>query len=51
MLVELDERQQVDMLVAQERVALRGAVLSALTPNPEAGAAVAARLADGGDHG
>ena len=48
---ELDERQQVDLPAAPERVALRGAVLSALTPYPEVGTAVAVRLTDWGNHG
>lgn len=47
----MDECQQVSLPVAPEGVALRGAVLSALTSYPEARAEVSARLADRGDHG
>src|SRR5688500_18113467 len=41
---ELDERPQVNVLVAPEWLALRGTILAALSPFPEARAAVAARL-------
>jgi len=44
LLGELDERPQVNILVSPEWIAVRAAVLEALTPHPEARAAVARRL-------
>jgi len=44
LLGELDERPQVNILVSPEWIAVRAAVLEALTPHPEARAAVAGRL-------
>jgi hypothetical protein len=44
LLGDLDERPQVNMLLAPEWVSIRGTVLSALAPFPEARAAVAAHL-------
>jgi hypothetical protein len=44
LLGELDERPQVNMLLAPEWVSIRGTVLSALAPFPEARTAVAAQL-------
>jgi uncharacterized protein YqiB (DUF1249 family) len=44
LLGELDERPQVNMLLAPEWVGIRGTVLSALAPFPEARAAVAQQL-------
>lgn len=41
---ELDERPQVNILVAPEWLAVRAALLAALQPYPEARVAVAARL-------
>ncbi len=42
---ELDERPQVNVLLAPEWLAVRAALLAALRPYPEARVAVAARLA------
>jgi hypothetical protein len=44
LLGELDERPQVNVLLAPEWVSIRGTVLSALAPFPEARAAVAQQL-------
>ncbi len=53
LLGELDDRPQVNLLLAPEWVAVRAAVLGALAPDPEARAVVAGRLLalDGGNHG
>lgn len=50
MLGELADGQTVNVLVLPEWLALRGAVLAALAPFPEARAAVAVALAEGGRH-
>jgi hypothetical protein len=44
LLGELDERPQVNVLLAPEWVSIRGTVLTALAPYPEARAAVAQQL-------
>lgn len=44
LLGELDDRPQVNVLVMPEWLQLRGAILHALAPYPEARAAVAAHL-------
>ena len=44
LLGELDERPQVNVLLASEWVSIRGTLLSALAPYPEARAAVAQQL-------
>ena len=44
LLGELDERPQINLLVAPEWLAVRSALLEALAPHPDARAAVAERL-------